>query len=238
LAIIPHVLLGGATGSGKSVLLKSLIMQCVKKGATVFIADFKGGIDFPPVWHKYCRIVTEEAELLDLLDFLLDELHNRKALLASTGYANISEYNKNTAKILPRYVLACDEVAELLDKTGLDKSKKEMVLAIEGKLATIARLGRALGIHLIFATQRPDANVISGQMKSNFNYRICGRADNVLSQIILDDTTAADQIPKDALGRFITHNGVVFQGYWFDDNSVFDDMPLPKLTKIQVNKQE
>lgn len=62
LAQIPHILLGGSTGSGKSVLLKLLIMQCVKKGAVVYIADFKGGVDFPAVWHRTCRIVTDEKE--------------------------------------------------------------------------------------------------------------------------------------------------------------------------------
>jgi len=113
-------------------------------------------------------------------------------------------------------------VAEILDKTGLDKSKKDNISAIESKLSTIARLGRAFGIHLILATQRPDANILSGQIKNNLDYRVCGRADNILSQIILDSTTASDQIPKDAQGRFITHDGTVFQSYWFDEKTIFN----------------
>jgi len=63
LANIPHILLGGSTGSGKSVLLKLLLMQAVKKGAVVCIADFKGGVDFPPVWREKCRMCFEEKEL-------------------------------------------------------------------------------------------------------------------------------------------------------------------------------
>ena len=78
---------------------------------------------------------------------------------------------------------------------------------------------RAFGIHLILATQRPDANILSGQIKNNVNCRICGRADTILSQIILDSTAAAEQIPKDARGRFILRDGTVFQAYWFDDTA-------------------
>ncbi|MBP3673758.1 MAG: hypothetical protein J6J18_08015, partial [Oscillospiraceae bacterium] len=88
------------------------------------------------------------------------------------------------------------------------------------RLSVIARLGRAFGIHLILATQRPDSNILHGQIKNNINYRICGRADNVLSQIILDNTNAADQIPEDAQGRFILHDGTMFQAYWFEDSSL------------------
>ena len=81
----------------------------------------------------------------------------------------------------------------------------------------IARQGRAFGIHLILATQRPDANIIPGQIKNNIDFRVCGRADNVLSQIVLDNTDANSKIPKDSQGRFLTNSNTVFQAYWFDD---------------------
>ena len=214
---IPHILLGGSTGSGKSVLLKLLLMQSIKKGANVCIADFKGGVDFPLVWHKECRMCFDEQSVLELLTELVDELERRKQLFAAAGQANIDSYNKAEKQDLRRYIFACDEIAEMLDKTGLTKEQKEIITKIEGKLSIIARLGRAFGIHLILATQRPDANILSGQIKNNVNCRICGRADNILSQIILDNTDAADQIPKTARGRFILHDGTVFQAYWFDD---------------------
>ena len=217
LAKIPHILLGGATGSGKSVLLKLLLMQARKKGAEVCIADFKGGVDFPTIWHKQCRMCFEEQSTLELLTELTEELERRKQLLTATGQPNIDRYNEATGENLKRYIFACDEVAEMLDKTGLMKEQKETVSKIESKLSMIARQGRAFGIHLILATQRPDANILSGQIKNNLNIRICGRADHVLSQIILDNTEAADHIPDYAQGRFITQDGTVFQAYWFDD---------------------
>ena len=221
LAKIPHILLGGSTGSGKSVLLKLLIMQCVKKNAEVFIADFKGGVDFLPEWHKMSYIITEETKLFEILTMLVDELESRKTILRNSGCANIGKYNKTNANKIKRIVFACDEVAEVLDKTGLSKDAKELVTQIEGKLSIIARQGRAFGIHLILATQRPDANILTGQIRNNIDFRVCGRADNVLSQIILDNTEAADKIPKESQGLFITHDGVVFQGYLFDEKAVF-----------------
>ena len=217
LARVPHILLGGATGSGKSVLLKLLLMQANKKGANVCIADFKGGVDFPPVWHKECRMCFEEQSTLELLTELTEELERRKQLLKAAGLPNIDHYNAVTGENLQRYIFACDELAEMLDKTGLTKDQKETVIKIESRLSVIARLGHAFGIHLILATQRPDSTILNGQIKNNINCRICGRADNVLSQIILDNTYAADQIPEDAQGRFLLHDGTMFQAYWFDD---------------------
>lgn len=217
LAKIPHVLLGGSTGSGKSVLLKLLLMQAIKKNIVVTIADFKGGVDFPPIWHKKCNICTDEEELLQILTALVEALKSRKLILKESGCANIDEYNKKTGNNLQRFIFACDEIAEVLDKTGLTKEQKELVTKIESKLSIIARQGRAFGIHLILATQRPDANILSGQIRNNIDCRACGRADTVLSQIILDSPAAAEQIPKDAAGRFILYDETVFQAYIFDE---------------------
>ena len=220
LAHIPHILLGGSTGSGKSVLLKLLLMQSLHKGAEVYIADFKGGVDFPKVWHTKCHMCFTENDLLYTLNQLVAVLESRKRQLAETGCPNLDAYNKATGEGLPRLIFACDEMAEVLDRTGKSKEDKERLGQIENKLSTIARLGRAFGLHLILSTQRPDAAILPGQIKNNLDFRVCGKADNVLSQIILDNTSAADQIPKDTRGRFITGDGTVFQAYWFEDGSL------------------
>ena len=218
IAKIPHMLIGGSTGSGKSVLLKLVLMQCVKKGAKVYIADFKGGVDFPPIWHTKCSLLTDEKTLYKVLVSITDELQNRKQILRTAGVANIDEYNRNAEKKLYRIVFACDEIAEVLDKTGLSKQQKDEILKIESELSIIARQGRAFGIHLVLATQRPDATILNGQIRNNIDTRICGRADNVLSQIILDNTDASDKIAKSSQGRFLTNSGKIFQAYWFDEN--------------------
>ena len=220
LAHIPHILLGGSTGSGKSVLLKLLLMQALHKGAEVYIADFKGGVDFPKVWHEKCRMCFTEENLRYTLNQLVAVLEYRKSAFKALGCPNIDAYNETMEQPLPRLIFACDEVAEMLDKTGADNERKKLLAQIENRLSTIARQGRAFGIHLILATQRPDATIIPGQIRNNMDFRVCGRADSVLSQIILDNTSAAEQIPKDARGRFITGDGTVFQGYLFDEEQL------------------
>ena len=217
----PHILIGGSTGSGKSVLLKLLLMQCVVKGSKIYIADFKGGVDFPPIWHEKCEIITQQGKLLKILDEAVAELESRKALLCQSGCHNIDDYNDNSIKNpLQRIIIGCDEIAEVLDKTGLDKAQKKIVGKIEMRLSIIARQGRAFGIHLVIATQRPDANILCGQIRNNIDMRICGRADDVLSKIILDNTDASDKIPKTSQGKFLTNTGVVFQAYLFDDTKL------------------
>jgi len=119
---------------------------------------------------------------------------------------------------LCRIIVACDEVAEVLDKTGLDKDQKAIINQIEANFSTIARLGRAFGIHLIFATQRPDADILKGQIKNNIGYRICGRADKVLSQIILDNSEASDKISPNDQGMFLMNTGVLFKAYYVEDD--------------------
>lgn len=95
--------------------------------------------------------------------------------------------------------------------------QKKDVERLEGKVASIARLGRALGVHLILATQRPDANILNGQIKSNIDIRICGRADEVLSRIILDSSDAADLIPKDEQGLFLINDGKLIRTFYFNE---------------------
>lgn len=216
LSDIPHILLGGSSGSGKSVLLKLLLHQCIRKGAITYIADFKGGVDFNQWWHSNSTIILKVDHLLDTLNTIVSELENRKELFRGVGSANIVDYNAQ-GHSLKRIIFATDEIAEVLDKTGLEKEQKSIVQEIEKNISIIARQGRAFGIHMVIATQRPDANILTGQIKSNINYRVCGRADSILSSIILDNTDARRTIPSDSKGLFMNHEGTVFQAYYYED---------------------
>lgn len=229
LSITPHVLIGGTTGSGKSILLKSLLVQCAMKGASIFVADFKGGVDFGPAWEAKCTMCYDMETLKRILDKLTSELYRRRERFKSVDCPNLDVYNQRTQEHLPRIVFACDEVAELLDKTGASKEQKAEIDAIVSELSTIARLGRAFGLHLILATQRPDATILPGQIKNNADIRICGRADQVLSQIILDSTDAKDRIPKNICGRFLAQDGTMFQGFYSD----FDLILASSRTTVQ-----
>ena len=216
-----HALIGGATGSGKTWLLQHMLYQCILKGYKVHIIDYKGGIDYPSNWKKYCTIADNDADVLKQLDAIITELEHRKVLFLESNCRNIEEYNQKAKKKLTRVVVACDELAEMLDTTGASKERKATIRQIEAYISSIARLGRAFGLNLLLATQRPDADVLGGQIKSNITYRICGRADDVLSRIILDNSDAADKIPKDAKGVFLTHDGTLFKGYAFDSATLY-----------------
>lgn len=222
LNVTPHLLIGGSSGSGKSKLLKLLLLQCIKKDATVYLADFKGGVDYKAGWHERCTMIINEDYLLDQLTEIIETMERRKEKFLSAGCANIFEYNKKHDQGMKRIIVACDEVAEVLDKTGLEKDQKALVGQIESRISTLARQGRAFGIHLLLATQRPDSEILKGQIKNNIDIRICGRSDKVLSQIILDNSDGAEKIPKDKQGMFLTNTGVIFKAFYVCDDC-FDE---------------
>lgn len=219
LNITPHILLGGSTGSGKTILLKLILMQCIRKNADVYIADFKGGIDYPKYWREYCKMQFTVEQFLRTLTDILEILEDRKRILKEECCTDITKYNKiHSDNPMKRIIVVCDEVAELLDKTSLEKDRKADIAKIERMLSRIARIGRYAGLSLVLATQRPDAEILKGQIKTNMDFRACGRADKVLSQIILDNSDGAEKVPKDKQGIFLTNTGVLFKAYYFDDS--------------------
>lgn len=213
----PHMLIGGSSGCGKTVLCRSLIYQFVSHGDTVFIADFKG-IDFYEEQETGYTVVTDEAEFKNLLSNILNELDTRKAIFRQAHARNLSQYNKkNPDNQLLRIVLFVDEAAEILDATGLPKEQKAEIAEITSLLSRGARKYRALGLTLCICTQRPSNDIISGQIKNNLDLRIAGKCDSVLSDIILDTTEAARQIPKDSVGLFFSNTAGLFRGFLLDD---------------------
>lgn len=218
-----HILIGGSTGSGKSVLLRCLVWQMMYRGAKVIVADYKGGVEYNSGWRRGVRVVEKDEDTLAELSSVVEELERRKKDYLAHDVRSLPEYREKVNQEFPRIVVACDEVAEMLDKAGKTKERKENIEKIESYLSTIARQGRAFGIHLFLATQRPDANILNGQIKNNMDIRICGKADATLSTIILGDGKADTEIPKDAQGRFIMLDGTLFQGFNFKDPFEPDD---------------
>lgn len=219
LGITPHVLIGGTTGSGKTALLKGLLMQCIDKGAEVYVADFKGGSDFAAPWCNALHMVFTFEALDALLETLVCTLDERMNLFRQHKCNSLEELNKRCHADYKRIIFACDEIAEVLDRTSRSKSERELIDKIEFKFSRLARLGRGFAIHLIVATQRPDAKLMDGQFRDNFDCRICGRAPWNLSKVILGNLSAAEEIPKDTPGRFLMHDGTVFQAYMFDEGN-------------------
>lgn len=218
LNLMPHMLIGGGTGSGKTILLKLILAQCIKKEAIVYIADFKGGVDFPQIWHEKCTIITDKNEFAERIVKIRKILSERQRIFHDAGARDIMQYNLKTKSGMKRIIIACDEVGELFNKSTLSKEEKIQVDRIEGTIESLASLGRAFGINLILSTQRPSVDVIDGKIKTNLSYRICGRAESTLSKIILDDTEASKVIHQSDIGMFFTNTKELFKAYYFNDS--------------------
>lgn len=219
----PHALIAGVTGSGKSVILRAMLWQCIKKGAKIYMVDFKGGVEFGLDYEKFGEVVTNHQHALELMKELTKEMKMRLKLFRECNVKNLSEYNEvHPDNPLCRIILVCDEVSEMLDKTGLAKQDQTIFYEIEKELSSLARLSRAPGINMLLATQRPDAKVIAGQIKNNLPIRISGRmVDEQASKMVLGNTKASQL--GDTLGRFMYTVGAdtyEFQAFKFSDDSL------------------
>jgi S-DNA-T family DNA segregation ATPase FtsK/SpoIIIE len=226
---VPHALIAGVTGSGKSVIERCILWQCVIKGAKMYMIDFKGGVEFSKRYEEYGEVVTDRQRVIEILLELIRENEARLKLFRELDVKNLAEYNSLPPNFKPkgretlcRIILIADEVAEMLDKTGLSKEEKQIYSEIEGYLGTLARLARATGINMIMATQRPDARVLPGQIKNNLPIRISGRmVDPQASEMVLGSNKAADL--SDTRGRFMYAVGadiVEFQAFMFEDRQL------------------
>jgi len=240
---VPHVLVAGETGSGKSVILRTCLWQMINQGSRVYMIDFKGGVEFGKQYEKYGEVVTERERALEILTQLCVENEARLKLFRELEVKNLAEYNKKTGQNLCRIGVFSDEIAEMLDKKGVSKELKPIYEKIEGKLSTLARLSRATGINLFLGVQRPDANVLTGQIKNNIPVRISGRfADKTASEIVLGNT-AATELP-DIKGRFLYKVGndtIEFQSYYFDDETMLKNITVTQgnmLTQTDENMRE
>ncbi len=224
----PHVIVAGETGSGKSVILRAILWQMVNQGAKIFMIDFKGGVEFGPRFEEYGEVITDRARALIVFQMLVEENTARLALFRENEVKKLPEYNQKYGANLCRIAVFIDEIAEMLDKSGVDAEEKELIGQLEGCLSTLARLSRATGINLIIGVQRPDAKILTGQIKNNVPVRICGRfADRAPSEIVLGNTMAMD-LP-DVKGRFLYRMGnemTEFQAYLFDDDKNLHDVDI------------
>lgn len=213
LATMPHLLIGGTTGSGKSVSVNAMIMSILMRGTPddvrLILIDPKR-VEFTPyngIPHLYVPVVTEPKEAASALSWGVAEMERRLKLMSEISARNITEYNtkvksgafddikkmtsdgeSETKKHthLPYIVIIIDELADLMMNVGKE---------VEMSICRLAQLARAAGIHLIVATQRPSTNVVTGLIKSNITNRIAFNvASSIDSRVILDSTGAEDLI--------------------------------------------
>ena len=192
----PHAFIAGETGSGKSNILKCFIHQALAKKYRVVLIDFKRGVSFADFKDKI-TIHYEYPEVVAALHGMVEETKKRLDKFREVGVDNIADYNKLKRGYMKRTIVFIDELAELL-KTR-DKATAN---ALNDSIETLTRLSRAVGIHLIMGIQRPDSTIVSGQIKNNVSFRVCGRfVDPEPSRIMLGNERAS-KLPN-IKGRFI-----------------------------------
>ena len=194
LASLPHLLIAGATGSGKSVCLNSIVASLLFTKPPDQLRMFMGDpkrvelTQFNGIPHLIAPVIVDVDEVNPMLRALMSEMLSRYKLMEDIGARNISAYNAKTKEPMPYLVLIVDELADLMMVGGFE---------IEQNLVRLAQLGRATGIHLILATQRPSVNVVTGLLKANVPARVAfAVASQVDSRVILD-TVGAEKL----LGR-------------------------------------
>jgi S-DNA-T family DNA segregation ATPase FtsK/SpoIIIE len=209
LSRMPHLLMAGATGQGKSVGLNAVLTSLLYKkhpAEVKFVLVDPKKVEltlFNKIERHYLAklpdsedaIITDNTKVINTLNSLCIEMDNRYDLLKSAFCRNIKEYNSKFKarklnpneghKFLPYIVLVVDEFADLIMTAGKE---------VETPIARLAQLARAIGIHLIIATQRPSVNVITGIIKANFPARIAFRVTSKIDSRTILDSSGADQL--------------------------------------------
>lgn len=196
LAKMPHVLIAGATGSGKTVCLDSTILSLLMfntpRELRFIMIDPKRVelIAFDGIPHLMTPVVTESEKAVEILKWLASEMDGRYRRLAQMKVHNIDTYNRSNKipKPMPYIVLIVDELADLMMSSADE---------IEPQLCRLAQMGRAVGIHCVVATQRPSVDVITGLIKANFPTRISFAVASLVDSRTILDTIGAEKL----LGR-------------------------------------
>ncbi len=202
LATLPHLLVAGTTGSGKSVMLNSIVMSILMRATPEQVrlimvdpkrVEFTGYAGLP---HLYVPVVTEPRQAASALQWGVTEMERRLKVFEHYKVRDIKSYNKvikgekfedseNKPVHMPYFVIVIDELADLMMVAGKD---------VESSIVRIAQLGRAAGIHLIVATQRPSADVVTGLIKANIDNRVALSVDNGMNSRIILDQTGAERL--------------------------------------------
>jgi len=188
---MPHLLVAGATGSGKSVCLNTIILSLLYQNSPVelklILIDPKR-VEFQVyqhIPHLIAPVITELSATVNALKWLLKEMDHRFALLSGSGDRNVQMYNQHAEEHLPYIVIIIDELADLMVAAASE---------VEASVIRLAQMARAVGIHLILATQRPSVDVITGLIKANITARVAFSVASLMDSRTILDTGGAEKL--------------------------------------------
>lgn len=211
LAACPHLLVAGQTGAGKSNFLHTLVACMLHNDTILHIIDLKR-VEFSYL-KKHVNVRYNLSGAIETLEFLTAEMQRRMAFLDQAGYVNAKEWrqsNPDRKDELPYHVLIVDEFSQLCPVLAKEKADREARTYSHKLLVDLICLARSLGIHIVIATQRPDADILPGQLKANIPATICFKVrSEINSRICLDNNRAALlPQPNELPGRAIWQHDV------------------------------
>ena len=194
LASMPHLLIAGTTGSGKSVCINTIILSLLYRHTPdkcKFILIDPKMLElstYEAVPHLLCPVITEAKKAASVLGWVVKEMENRYKLMTKEGVRNIDGYNSNHKLPMPYIIVVVDEMSDLMLVAGKE---------IESYIQKLSQMARAAGIHIIMATQRPSVDVITGTIKANFPTRISFQVTSKIdSRTILGEQGAEQLLGK------------------------------------------
>ena len=188
---MPHLLIAGATGSGKSVCMNAVVSSLIYSRSPdqlrLLLVDPKRVelTQYYGIPHMVTPVIVELDAVAKVFRGIINEMFKRYKLLESHSVRNISELNKKFSNAMPYLVIVIDELADLMMTSGVE---------IERSICRLAQLGRATGIHLVIATQRPSVDVVTGLIKSNFPSRVSFSVSSSIDSRTILDTTGAEKL--------------------------------------------
>ena len=207
LASMPHLLIAGTTGSGKSVCINTIILSLLYRhppDKCKFILIDPKMLElstYEGIPHLLCPVITEAKKAASVLGWVVKEMENRYKLMTKEGVRNIDGYNSKHALAMPYIVVVVDEMSDLMLVAGKE---------IENYIQKLSQMARAAGIHIIMATQRPSVDVITGTIKANFPTRISFQVTSKIdSRTILGEQGAEQLLGKGDMLYMSSANRIV-----------------------------
>ena len=239
---MPHLLIAGATGSGKTVCINTVILSLLYQNSPetlrfIFVDPKRVELTlYNGIPHLLTPVITDAAKTVNALKWTIGEMERRFDLLAKAGRRDIQSYNKFAEEKLPYLVFVIDELADLMAMAASE---------VEAGIIRLAQMSRAVGIHLIVATQRPSVEVITGLMKANIPARIAFSVASLIDSRTILDTPGAEKLlgrgdmlfltaelskPKRVQGAFVSEEEMkrVVDSVKGDEPPMYDDSVVSK----------
>jgi DNA segregation ATPase FtsK/SpoIIIE, S-DNA-T family len=255
LARMPHLLVAGSTGSGKTVFLNDLILSLLYKNSPEFLKliliDPKR-VEFPvynKLPHLLGPVICNNSKAVNALSWLVEEMERRFDILSGFKTKNLDLYNSKALsqgkKPLPYIVLIIDELADLMAAEGRE---------VESLIVRLAQMARAVGIHLVVATQRPSVEVITGLIKANITSRVAFQVASQVDSRTVFDTSGAEKLlgrgdllfissqvskPKRVQAALVSENEVKkIVSFIVDNNEITEDSGLEESFEVKLKEED